>query len=40
MTVSQFDKNGERIYSDSKPKPTQEMQETLDAFWNTVKTGK
>lgn len=40
MTVSQFDKNGEKIDSNSTLKPTQEMQETLDAFWNTIKTGK
>lgn len=38
MTVSQFDKNGEKIDSNSKLKLTQEMQETLDSFWNTVKT--
>lgn len=38
MTVSQYTKNGEKINKDSKIKPTQEMQEVLDAFWNTVKS--
>ncbi len=38
MTVSQYTKNGDEINKNSKIKPTQEMQEVLDTFWNTVKS--
>lgn len=37
MIVYEYTKNGDRIDKKARIKPTQEMQEVLDAFWNTVK---
>jgi len=38
MTVYEYTKSGDRIDKKMKIKPTQEMQEVLDTFWNTVKS--
>ncbi len=37
MTVYEYTKTGDRIKQKTDLKPTQEMQEVLDIFWNTVK---
>ena len=37
MTVYEYTKTGDMIDKKTKLKPTQEMQEVLDTFWNTVK---
>lgn len=38
MTVYEYTKSGDRIDKKMKIKPTQEIQEVLDTFWNTVKS--